>query len=125
MTDIVIDAAQGANNAIISWDVQPPGILGQFDATTAQFTISGTPSGINEDTTYNYSVKAINSIDSCESDTFTGSITVINGHTLQLLSGSSSLNQTFCEGEELPFPVSYEFGGGALAARVLGLPPVQ
>ena len=123
MTDIVIDAAQGANNAIISWDVQPPGILGQFDATTAQFTISGTPSGINEDTTYNYSVKAINSIDSCESDTFTGSITVINGHTLQLLSGSSSLNQTFCEGEELPFPVSYEFGGGALAARVLGLPP--
>ena len=123
MTDIVIDAAQGANNAIISWDVQPPGILGQFDATTAQFTISGTPSGINEDTTYNYSVKAINSIDSCESDTFTGSITVLNGHTLQLLSGSSSVNQTFCEGEELPFPVSYEFGGGALAARVLGLPP--
>ena len=80
-----------------------PGILGQFDATTAQFTISGTPSGINEDTTYNYSVKAINSIDSCESDTFTGSITVLNGHTLQLLSGSSSVNQTFCEGEELPF----------------------
>ena len=123
MTNIVIDAAQGANNAIISWDVQPPGIFGQFDATTSQFTISGSPSGINEDTTYNYSVKAINSIDGCESDPFTGSITVLNGHTLQLLSGSSSVNQTFCEGEELPFPISYEFGGGALAARVLGLPP--
>ena len=123
MTDIVIDSAQGSNNAIITWDVQPPGINGQFDSTTGQFIISGTPSGVNEDTTYNYSVKAINSIDGCESDSFDGGITVLNGHSLQLISGSSSRNQTLCEGEDLPLPISYEFGGGALAARVLGLPP--
>ena len=123
LTDIVIDSAQGANNAIITWDIQPPGINGQFDSTTGQFIISGTPSGVDEDTTYIYSVKAINSIDGCESDSFEGGITVLNGHSLQLISGSSSRNQTLCEGEELPLPISYEFGGGAIAARVLGLPP--
>ena len=100
-----------ANNAIITWDIQPPGINGQFDSTTGQFIISGIPSGVDEDTTYNYSVKAINSIDGCESDSFEGSITVLNGHSLQLISGSSSRNQTLCEGEELPLPISYEFGG--------------
>jgi hypothetical protein len=123
LTDIVIDSAQGSNNAIITWDIQPPGINGQFDSTTGQFIISGTPSGVDEDTTYSYSVKAINSIDGCESDSFVGSITVLNGHSLQLISGSSSRNQTLCEGEELPLPISYEFGGGAIAARVIGLPP--
>jgi hypothetical protein len=123
ITDIVVDTAQGANNATLAWDIQPPGINGQFNSTTGQFTISGTPTGINEDTTYNYTLTALNSINGCKSDLFTGSISVLNGHSLQLLSGSSSMNQTFCEGEELQFPISFEFGGGAVAARVLGLPP--
>ena len=46
ITDVVIDVTQGANNAIITWDLQPPGINAQYDSTTKQFTISGTPSGI-------------------------------------------------------------------------------
>ena len=77
----------------------------------------------DQDTTYNFSIKAVNSTAGCESDAFTGSISVLNGHNLQLLSGSSSVDQTLCEGEVLEFPISYEFGGGALSARVLGLPP--
>ena len=93
-----------------------------YDPSTGQFTISGTPSGINDDTTYNYTVKAINSSSGCESNEFSGNITILNGHNLQLLSGSSSVNQTICEGEDLPFPISYEFSGGAVSARVLGLP---
>ena len=123
ITDVVIDVTQGANNAIITWDLQPPGINAQYDSTTKQFTISGTPSGIDQDTTFNFSIKAVNSTAGCESDAFTGSISVLNGHNLQLLSGSSSVDQTLCEGEVLEFPISYEFGGGALSARVLGLPP--
>jgi hypothetical protein len=123
ITDVVIDVTQGANNAVITWDLQPPGINTQYDSTTKQFTISGTPTGINEDTTYNFSIKGMNSIAGCESEAFTGSLTVLNGHDLQPVSGSSSVNRTLCEGEELTFPISYEFGGGALSARVLGLPP--
>ena len=123
ITDVVIDVTQGANNAVITWDLQPPGINTQYDSTTKQFTISGTPTGINEDTTYNFSIKGMNSTAGCESEAFTGSLTVLNGHDLQPVSGSSSVNRTLCEGEELIFPISYEFGGGALSARVLGLPP--
>ena len=123
ITDIVIDAVQGANNAVISWDVDPFGIEGQYDGATNQFTISGTPSAVTEDTTYNYSVKAIKSPDNCESDLFTGSITVLNGHRLQLLSGSSSVNQSFCETDNLPLPIIYEFGDGATSARAYDLPP--
>jgi hypothetical protein len=123
ITDVVIDVTQGANNAVITWDLQPPGINTQYDSTTKQFTISGKPTGINEDTTYNFSIKGMNSIAGCESEAFTGSLTVLNGHDLQPVSGSSSVNRTLCEGEELTFPISYEFGGGALSARVLGLPP--
>ena len=52
-----------------------------------------------------------------------GSLTILDGHNLQLLSGSSSTDQTLCENEALPFSISYEFGGGATSARVLGLPP--
>ncbi|MGB1941221.1 MAG: hypothetical protein ACPHOD_01045, partial [Flavobacteriaceae bacterium] len=123
ITDVVIDVTQGANNAVITWDLQPPGINTLYDSTTKQFTISGTPTGINEDTTYNFSIKGMNSTAGCESEAFTGSLTVLNGHDLQPVSGSSSVNRTLCEGEELILPISYEFGGGALSARVLGLPP--
>ena len=123
ITDIVIDAAQGANNAVITWDINPTGLDGQYNGATNQFTISGTPTAVIEDTTYNYSVKAINSVDNCESDIFTGSITVLNGHRLQLLSGSSSVDQSFCETDDLPLPIIYEFGEGASSARALGLPP--
>ena len=42
---------------------------------------------------------------------------------MQLLSGSSSTDQTLCENEELPLTILYEFGGGATSARVTGLPP--
>ena len=97
INDVVIDSALGATNAIITWDFSPPGINSLYDPSTGQFTISGTPSGINEDTTYNYTVKAINSSSGCESNEFSGNITILNGHNLQLLSGSSSVNQTICE----------------------------
>jgi hypothetical protein len=122
ITDIVIDAVQGANNAEITWDVDP-GLVGQYDGASNQFTIFGTPSAVTEDMTYNYSVKGIKSADNCESDPFTGSITVLNGHRLQLLSGSSSVNQIFCETDDLPLPIIYEFGDGATSARAYDLPP--
>ena len=122
ITDILYNASLDTTNALITWDLQPPGITSQYNATTGQFTISGTPQGIDSDTTYNYTIKAVNSA-GCESDLISGSLTILDGHNLQLLSGSSSTDQTLCENEALPFSISYEFGGGATSARVLGLPP--
>ena len=123
IVDIVYSTIDGAENVELTWDAQPSGIFGQFDVSTQQFVISGTPSGLTEDKTYNYTLRAVNLSDGCVSEELTGSISVQNGHDLKLLSGSTSTSQNICEGAALPLDVVYEFGGGANSARVLGLPP--
>jgi len=123
ITDIVFNTSLGADNASIIWDLQPPGINNIYDPITGEFKIFGTPSGIDTDTTYNYTIKAINSTSGCESNLISGSLTVLNGHDLERLSSLLSKDQTLCEDEELPLTILYEFGGGATSARVTGLPP--
>ena len=123
IVDIVYNTIDGAENVELTWDSQPNGIYGNFDSTTGQFTISGTPTGLVEDKVYNYTIQAVNLSNNCVSSELTGSISVQNGHDLKLLSGSTSTNQSLCEGLELSQDIVYEFSGGANSARVLGLPP--
>ena len=123
LTPIVFDTAYGATNVDIVWDINPPGITHNFDSVSGKFTIEGTPTAINNDSVYNYTLTAVNVTGGCESTEYSGSITVLDGHKLQLLSGSATTNQIICEGDELSSPIIYEFGGGSIAARVNGLPP--
>ena len=123
LTPIVFDTAFGATNVDIVWDINPPGITHNFDSVSGKFTIEGTPTAINNDSVYNYTLTAVNVTGGCESNEYSGSITVLDGHKLQLLSGSATTNQIICEGDELSSPIIYEFGGGSIAARVNGLPP--
>ncbi|NCF42311.1 MAG: hypothetical protein GWP32_05395 [Bacteroidetes bacterium] len=122
ISDIVFYLTNGSENVQLSWDVVPIGINSQMDPTTSQFILSGTPHSDNQDTVYNYTLKAINMVNGCESEPISGSITVWSSHDLKLLSSSSSTNQILCEGDELPVNIIYEFGGGADSIRVLGLP---
>jgi hypothetical protein len=124
ISDIVFVIENGADSVeIISWDVLPPsGIYSAYDTISGEFTLSGVPAGVNQDTVYNYTLKAINMVNGCESEPISGSITVWSSHDLKLLSSSSSTNQSLCEGDELPLNIIYEFGGGADSIRVLGLP---
>ena len=122
ISDIVFDLTNGSDNVELYWDVVPIGINSQMDPTTSRFILSGTPHSDNQDTVYNYTLKAVNMVNGCESEPISGSITVWSSHDLKLLSGSSGTNQSLCEGEELPQNITYEFGGGADSVRVLGLP---
>ena len=114
----------GVESVQITWDGQQPLWLEPAISSDRQkYTISGTPSSINEDTTYNYTLTAYSQVNPCESEEFTGSITVLNGHDLSLISSPSTTSQSFCEGDSLPEPIRYQFGGGASSARLLtGLP---
>ena len=51
------NASLDTTNALITWDLQPPGINNIYNATNGQFKISGTPQGIDSDTTYNYTIR--------------------------------------------------------------------
>ena len=121
ISDIVFEIENGADSVEISWDVLPPsGIYSAYDTISGEFTLSGVPAGVNQDTVYNYTLKAINMVNGCESEQISGSITVLNSHDLELISSPLTAHITFCEGEPLPDIIRYEFGGGATSARVLG-----
>lgn len=122
ISDIVFELENGADNVEISWDVHPSGIYSVYDPNSGEFTLSGVPNRVDQDTLYNYTLKAINMVNGCESEPISGSITVWSSHDLKLLSGSANRNQSLCEGDEI-MPITYEFGGGADSVRVLGLPP--
>ena len=49
-------------------------------------------------------------------------LTFSQSHTLSLISGASTQNQSICEGDDI-IPIIYSFGDGASSARVIGLPP--
>ena len=123
ISDIVFEIENGADSSVeISWNVLPPsGIYSAYDTISGEFTLSGVPAGVNQDTVYNYTLKAINMVNGCESEPISGSITVLSSHDLKLLSGSANRNQSLCEGDQI-MPITYEFGGGADSVRVLGLP---
>ena len=95
-------------------------INGQFDSTTGQFIISGTPSGVDEDTTYNYSVKAIN-LQMDESDSFEGSITVLNGHSYNLSRDHPLEIKPYVKEKNTITNLIRIWR--SIAARVIGLPP--
>ena len=123
LTDITFDIINTADNVQISWDGETPLWIDQSIFVGGKYTISGTPTNILQDTTYNYTLQAFDQVYGCQSDLYSGSITVLSSHNLMLLSGSSSTNQSLCEGEALPQTIRYEFGGGATSARVItGLP---
>ena len=49
-------------------------------------------------------------------------LTFSQSHSLSLISGASTQNQSICEGDDI-IPIIYSFGDGASSARVIGLPP--
>ena len=121
--EIVFNVIDNAERVEILWNVTPTGISHQFDPTTKEFVISGTPINIDSDISYNYTLKAVNDTNGCESQIYTGNIDVNAEHELTLLSGSSSTLQSVCESQTLAFDITYQFGGGATSARAYGLPP--
>ena len=46
----------------------------------------------------------------------------VQSHSLSIISGASTQNQSICEGDDI-IPIIYSFGNGASSARVIGLPP--
>lgn len=121
LNDIVFEASSEADVVQISWDRTPSGVTGQYNSGTRLFTISGTPQNIDTDTTYTYTVIAKNQSTGCVSAQQSGSIQVLSGHVLRLVSSSSTASQELCEGEALPFDIVYEFNDGATSATVSGL----
>lgn len=49
-------------------------------------------------------------------------LTFSQSHSLSLISGASTQDQSICEGDDI-IPIIYSFGNGASSARVIGLPP--
>ena len=49
-------------------------------------------------------------------------LTFSQSHSLSLISGASTQDQSICEGDDI-IPIIYSFGDGASSARVIGLPP--
>ena len=121
--DIVFNVIDNSERVEILWNVTPTGISHQFDPKEKEFVISGTPINIDSDISYNYTLKAVNDTNGCESQIYTGNIDVNAEHELTLLSGSSSTLQSVCESQTLAFDITYQFGGGATSARAYGLPP--
>ena len=120
LVEISFDVINAADSVQITWSGDTPTWIDNSSLVGGKYTISGTPTNITQDTTFNYTIKALNQINGCESAEFNGSITVLNSHDLELISSPLTAQQTFCEGEPLPDIIRYEFGGGATSARVLG-----
>lgn len=122
ITNIQFGLLDGANEVVVNWDSTPPGIIDNpidFSTSPPTFSFSGTPSGITSDTSYTFTLTALNSTTGCASDSVQGTITVQNEHEISRLQGSSV--QELCEGEEID-PIVYQWGGGATSAQVNGLP---
>jgi len=121
ISNIVFEGSANVDVVQISWDKTPNGVTGQYNVGTRLFTISGTPQNIDSDTTYTYTVIAKDQSTGCTSELQTGAIQVFAAHTLSLVSSSSTTSQVLCEGEALPFDITYEFEDGATSATVSGL----
>ena len=120
LTEISFDVTDIADNVQISWTGETPLWIDQSSLVGGKYTISGTPTNILQDTTYNYTLQAFNQVNGCQSDLYSGSITVLSANDLDLISPQQTASQSLCEGEALPQTIRYEFGGGATSARVLG-----
>ena len=98
LTEISFDVTDIADNVQISWTGETPLWIDQSSLVGGKYTISGTPTNILQDTTFNYTIKALNQINGCESAEFTGSITVLNSHDLDLFHLHSLHNKLFVKG---------------------------
>jgi hypothetical protein len=105
ISDIVYTYGGGATGVNVT--NLPAGLISSMNAGNQTITISGTPTAIG---TFNYTVTTTGTLDSCEEDEATGTITV-NENLAVSVSIDASPSGSVCAGTEVTFTVTPTNGG--------------
>ena len=104
-----------ATNATVTGTL-PTGVTGSYDATTGNYTISGTPTNTG---TFNFTV---NTVSVCTNTSVTGTIIVNPGPTITLTSAAATSSQTVCNNAPIN-NIIYTIGGSGTGATVTATLP--
>ena len=110
ITPIEFTLAGGATSSSISWDVTPTGL--SYNTTT--HTLSGSPTGIANQTAYTYTITTAGS--GCTAGTISGTITVDPLDELAINDPATQI-QTVCAGDPIQ-NIVFTYGGGATGSTL-------
>jgi len=114
ISGMIYSLGGSATNATVTGTL-PTGVSGSYDATTGNYTISGTPTNTG---TFNFT---INTVSVCTNTSLSGTIIVNPGPTISLATLPATTNQTVCNNAAIT-NISYNIGGSGTGANITGLP---